>query len=264
MCLLFFSYKTTPGYRLVVAANRDEFLSRPTEPLGFLNKEKTILGGLDLQGGGTWLGITSKVKYAALTNYREPTTTKPNAPSRGEILNEYLAGNTSARQYMDSLVEKGDHYNGFNLILGDGLELYYYSNRLVIPTLLWPGFYGLSNHLLDTPWPKIVRGKNLLRPHMVETGEIDAERIFALLGDTLRPPDEQLPQTGVGLEWERLLSSIFIDGSVYGTRSSAVITVSNEGCINFIEKSFWRDPMGKNNSENVRISLGDELKGRSK
>jgi uncharacterized protein with NRDE domain len=258
MCLLFFSYKTTPGYRLVVAANRDEFLSRPTAPLGFLNKEKTILGGLDLQGGGTWLGITSKLKFAALTNYRESASTKPDAPSRGEILNKYLAGSTSARQYMDSLVEHGDRYNGFNLILGDSRELYYYSNRLVTPTLLGPGFYGLSNHLLDTPWPKVVRGKSLLRPHMVETGEIDVQRILALLGDTLRPPDEQLPETGVGLEWERLLSSIFIDSSGYGTRSSAVITVSDEGYIDFVEKSLRRDPLGQNNSETVRISLGDE------
>ncbi len=119
MCLLFFSYRTTPGYQLVVAANRDEFLSRPTAPLDFLDKEKTILAGRDLQGGGTWLGITAQLKFAAITNYREPAANRADAPSRGKILMDYLIGDLTAGQYIQTLAESGDRYNGFNLILGD-------------------------------------------------------------------------------------------------------------------------------------------------
>ncbi len=240
MCLLFFSYRTTPGYQLVVAANRDEFLSRPTAPLDFLDKGKTILAGRDLQGGGTWLGITAQLKFAAITNYREPAANRADAPSRGRILMDYLIGDLNAGRYIQTLAESGDRYNGFNLILGDREELYYYSNRSVGPKLLAPGFYGLSNHLLDVPWPKVVRGKDLLFPHMVEADRIDHGQIFGLLEDMKRPPDEQLPDTKVGLEWERLLSTIFIDGVDYGTRSSAVISVTDNGSVEFVEKTLQR------------------------
>ncbi len=240
MCLLFFSYRTTPGYQLVVAANRDEFLSRPTAALDFLDKEKTILAGRDLQGGGTWLGITAQLKFAAITNYREPATNRADVPSRGRILLDYLTGDLAAGHYMRALADKGDRYNGFSLILGDREQLYYYCNRSVGPKLLVPGFYGLSNHLLDVPWPKVTRGKELLFPHMVETNRIDPVKIFGPLEDTKRPSDEQLPNTKVGLDWERLLSTIFIDGVDYGTRSSAVITVTDKGSVEFVEKTLQR------------------------
>lgn len=240
MCLLFFSYQTTPGYRLVVAANRDEFLDRPTAPLNFFDEEKTVLAGLDLQGGGTWLGITSNLKFGAITNYRELTSVGSDAPTRGEIITNYFASSLRAEQYITKLAEQGDKYSGFNLILGDSSELYYYSNRAAYPILLEPGFYGLSNHLLDSPWPKVVRGKELLYSHMVATDHIDPQRILNLLGDDNCPPDGDLPDTGVGLEWERLLSSIFIDSSGYGTRSSAVITVSENSLVEFTEKTINR------------------------
>ncbi len=240
MCLLFLSYRVTPGYQLVVAANRDEFLRRPTAPLDFIDQEKTILAGRDLQGGGTWLGITAQLKFAAITNYREPAAMRADAPSRGGILMDYLTGDLGAGQYMHALAADGDRYNGFNLILGDEKNLYYYSNRAAGPQLLAPGFYGLSNHLLDIPWPKVVRGKELLRPKMVETSRIDPLQLLAVLEDDLSPPDEQLPDTQVGLAWERLLSTIFIDGTDYGTRSSAVITVTDEGDVEFLEKTFQR------------------------
>lgn len=240
MCLLFFSYKTTPGYKLVVAANRDEFLARPTAPLAFLDKEKTILAGQDIQGGGTWLGITAQLKFAAITNYREPAANMDNAPSRGEILMDYLSGDMDAGQYIQSLTGRSDRYNGFNLILGDTKELYYYSNRSAGPQLLCPGFYGLSNNLLDVPWPKVARGKKLLYPDMVAIDQIDPLQLLGLLEDDYRPPDDQLPDTQIGLDWERLLGTIFINGSTYGTRSSAVITVTDEGQIEFVEKTILR------------------------
>lgn len=240
MCLLFFSYRSTPGYRLVVAANRDEFLCRPTAPLAFLDKEKTILAGRDLQGGGTWLGITAQLKFAAITNYRDPQAIHADAPSRGEILMDYLSGDRDAGWYIRNLAKRGGRYNGFNLILGDREEYYYYSNRSNGLQVLGPGFYGLSNSLLDVAWPKVVRGKKMLHPHMVATDRIDAALLLELLGDEFRPPDDQLPDTKVGLDWERLLSSIYINGADYGTRSSAVITVTDKGKITFVEKTLLR------------------------
>ncbi len=255
MCLLFFSYKTTPGYRLVVAANRDEFLARPTARLDFLDQEKTILAGRDLQGGGTWLGIAAGLRFAAITNYREPAANRSEAPSRGEILMDYLTGEMGAGEYMQTLAIKASVYNGFNLILGDARDLYYYSNKIQTPRLLVPGFYGLSNHLLDTPWPKVQRGKALLRPHMTETDCVDSLALFDLLGDSHCPPDDLLPETGVGLVWERLLASIFIDGTSYGTRSSAVITVTDDGAIEFTEKTVLRSALQDKEAEVVRFRL---------
>lgn len=237
MCLVFFSYKTTPGYHLVVAANRDEFLARPTAPLGFFDAEQTILAGRDLQGGGTWLGITVQLRFAALTNYRNPLENRTDVPSRGEIITDYLRGNMDPGRYMQELAQRSRRYNGFNLLLGDKQDLYYHCNMATGVQKLVPGFYGLSNSLLDVPWPKVVRGKTMLYPHMVATQHVDASTLFKLLGDASRPPDDQLPNTGVGLDWERLLSSICIDGVDYGTRSSAVITVTDSGESTFYEKT---------------------------
>lgn len=259
MCLLFLSYRTTPGYRLVVAANRDEFLRRSTAPLAFLDAEKTILAGRDLQGGGTWLGITAQLKFAAITNYRQPGANREDAPSRGEILMDYLTGEEDAEHYIRALAENGADYNGFNLLLGDSRDLYYYSNRSVGPQPLAPGFYGLSNHLLDTPWPKVVRGKALLYPDMVEAKHLDPMLLFDPLADNLRPPDDQLPDTKIGLEWERLLSTIYIDGADYGTRSSAVITVSDSGHIEFIEKTLHRSAAQGMTAQFVRHTMQASL-----
>lgn len=257
MCLLFFSYKTSPGYSLVVAANRDEFLVRPTAPLAFLDAEKSILAGQDLEGGGTWLGISRQLKFAALTNYREPAFNRSDAPSRGEILINYLSGEQGAGEYIQDLARVGERYNGFNLIVGDNKDLYYYSNRFGLsessgnvspgaePTLLTPGFYGLSNRLLDDPWPKVVRGKELLRRDMLEREKVDPSRLLDHLQDNHHPIDELLPETGVGLDWERFLSPIFIDGATYGTRSSAVITVTDGGQVDFVEKTWDRSITGR-------------------
>ena len=256
MCLLFISYKKTPGYRLVVAANRDEFLARPTAPLSFLDPHETILGGRDLQGGGTWLGITAGLRFAAITNYRHPESNRSDAPSRGEILMGFLAGDLGAGQFMEGLALSASIYNGFNLILGDTEDLYYYSNKEGEVQRLSPGFYGLSNKLLDTPWPKVVRGKDLLRPYMVETNRIEPLHLLKLLSDTYLPPDNLLPETGVGIEWERLLAPIFIESPGYGTRSSAIITVNDAGVITFIEKTLQRSSSGVI-PQLVQLSMND-------
>ncbi len=243
MCLLFLSFKLTPGYRLVLAANRDEFLDRLTAPLHYRDEEKTILAGRDMQGGGTWLGLSKRGKIAAITNFRQGGILRSDAPSRGEIIDSYLRSDDSVEDFLAELQKKGGEYNGFNLILGGVDSLFYFTNQGVKknPVALKPGFYGLCNHFLDSPWPKLVRGKKLLRPVMVETEIIKPATIFSLLQDSWRPEDNSLPETGVGLEWERLLGSIFIDGESYGTRSSAVITVNESGEAMFCEKTYYRN-----------------------
>jgi len=240
MCLLFFSYKTTPGYRLVVAANRDEFLKRPTAPLNFIDQDKRILAGLDLEGGGTWLGVNTEGKFAALTNYRQGGAQMENAPSRGEIICSYLSSPIPGLDFLDELKNTASNYNGFNLVLGEGEELYYYTNKQDNHVRLKPGFYGLSNHFLDTPWPKLSRGKELLRPVMVETRKLEPAKIFAMLKDQFSPSDDLLPDTGIGLEWERLLGPIFIESPAYGTRSSAVVTLRDDARVSFTEATYMR------------------------
>lgn len=238
MCLLFCSYRKTPGYRLVIAANRDEFLKRPTARLDYIDKENQILAGLDLLGGGTWLGVHRDGRIGALTNYRKKEKITGDAPSRGEIVASYLSSKGDSLQFLKNLSEKASQYNGFSLILGDGNDLYYFNNQQNRITPLSPGFYGLSNHFLDSPWPKVIRGKDLLKPVMVDTDNVDPNKIFTLLKDDHCPPDTSLPDTGVGLEWERLLGSIFIDSQEYGTRSSAVITIGYRGETVFTEKTY--------------------------
>ena len=215
---------------------------------------KTLLAGLDLQGGGTWLGITAGQKFAAITNYRDPAANRPEAPTRGRILVDYLTGDRGAGDFLQLLAASDVRYNGFNLILGDAGELFYYSNKNGAIQKLDPGFYGLSNHLLDSPWPKVMRGKELLRPHMVETAQIDPLRLLTILEDSHRPDDHRLPDTGVGLEWERLLSPMFIDSPAYGTRSSAVITVTEAGAISFTEKTLDRSK-GRINPQFVHLAM---------
>ncbi len=240
MCLLFFSYRVTPGYKLVLAANRDEFLDRPTAPLGFIDNDRSILCGIDLQGGGTWLGIDDKLRFGALTNFRAPQADTFDTPSRGDLILNYLRGDKSSREYIDLVAAEGNLYNGFNLLVGDRRDLFYFSNRGRLPTRLSPGFYGLSNRFLDSGWPKVIRGKQLLSPHMVDKGQISSEDIFNILADTHCPADSNLPDTGVGLEWERLLSPIYIDSPAYGTRSSAVVTINEDSGIQFYEKTYSR------------------------
>lgn len=254
MCLLFFAYKCSPHNRLVVAANRDEFLDRPTSPVHLWDGPKKILAGRDLRGGGTWMGTSAEGKFAAITNYRDPTEVSSSAPSRGELVSDFLLSDMTGLQYGEMVGAKGQKYNGFNLVFSDKENLYYYSNREGSLRTLEPGFYGLSNHLLNSPWPKVVRGKNLLQEIMVATSEIDVSHIWQHLGDSSVPPDEELPDTGVGLVWERLLSSIFIDSSHYGTRSSAVVTITSSGEVDFHEKSYIRTSSSELTSKLMHLS----------
>ena len=239
MCLILFAYNKHPQYKLVVAANRDEFYDRPAAPMAFWTEAPKLLAGRDLKAGGTWLGVTRSGRFAAITNFRDPAAVKTDAPSRGHLVSDYLLGNDSAKVYIDKLSPIADRYNGFNLLAGDEAGLWYFSNRGGAPRPLAPGLYGLSNHLLDTPWPKVEVGRRRLRT-ILESLSDDininreneytrlSEQLFDMLQDRAVPADEELPDTGIGRDWERQLAPIFIESPRYGTRSSTVLVLDTD------------------------------------
>ena len=187
------------------------------------------------------MGIDRAGRFAAITNYRDPSSWKNNAPSRGGLVSSYLCGNQSADKYSDKISRQAQLYNGYNLIVGDHCELFAYSNRGGKQKLN-PGIYGLSNHLFNTPWPKVSRGKKLLKTALDKKGAELEEALFALLADRKISADNKLPNTGIGLEWERVLSSIFITSPIYGTRSSTILLIGKNGRVKFVEKVFDGNP----------------------
>jgi uncharacterized protein with NRDE domain len=237
MCLIFISVNRHPNYKLIVAANRDEFYSRKTAPAAFWKDQPSILGGRDLEAHGTWMAMTKTGRIGMVTNYRDPHNINPNAPTRGQLVSDYLAGEMDPHLYLRQVEQVGKTYNGFNLIAGSGSDLYYYSNYSGSPEKIEEGIHGLSNHFLDTPWPKVVRGKEkwktLLAQPMLKPAEL-----FGFLMDQQRAPDEKLPETGIGLERERALSSMFIKTTGYGTRCSTVILIDHQNKAEFSERVY--------------------------
>jgi uncharacterized protein with NRDE domain len=236
MCLILLAWRAHPDFPLVVAANRDEFFARPTALADFWSDRPEILAGRDLEGGGTWLGMSRNGRFAGLTNYRDPTRQRQGTPSRGKLVGDFLDGNMSAADYRQALALTGAAYNGYNLIFSDGQALYYQSNQGDGAGPLPPGVYGLSNHLLDTPWPKVALGKSRLSAALSLLP--DDSGLMRLLRDDAIADDEKLPRTGVSLDWERLLSSAFVRSPLYGTRSATVIVRDKAGSIAFEEVSF--------------------------
>jgi uncharacterized protein with NRDE domain len=237
MCFIIFAYRAHSSYRFIAAANRDEYYERPTAPADFWKEAPQLLAGRDLKEGGTWMGVTRGGKFAAVTNYRDPITLMAAAPSRGKLVSEFLKGSVSAASYIDNLSREGQKYNGFNLICGDQRDFFVYSNRGEAKKLK-PGIYGLSNHLLNSPWPKVTKGKKALTGSLNKKGLDLEQTLFAILSDRKIAPDPKLPSTGIGLEKERLLSSIFIESPGYGTRSSSVVLIANNKGVKFVEKVF--------------------------
>jgi len=243
MCLLFIAIDARPRYPLVIAANRDEFYDRPTAPLGFWEDAPHVLAGRDGVAGGTWLGITRNGRWAAVTNVREARAMTPER-SRGHLVSDFLRGDEPAAHYAETVLRRGDDYAGFNLVVGDGPAAFHCSNRQPTVTRLRSGVYGLSNHLLDTPWPKLVRGKERFAQRVSGEGPLEEEALFGVLAHRERPPDDALPDTGVGLETERVLSSAFIAVEGYGTRSSTVLTLDRDGQVTMTERRFPPAPNG--------------------
>lgn len=231
MCLIVFAWKLVPGMPLLAAGNRDEFYERPAAPADWWEDHPQVYAGRDLRGGGTWLGITKSGRFAAITNIRAPSEKRQEAPSRGGLVADFLRGEMSPEKYVASISERAGHYNGFNLLVGDREQLIWYSNgpcddpRNGKP--LEPGLYGLSNGMLDTPWPKVVRSKAQFASLLCQGAPEDA--YFEMLSDTTRAGDCRLPKTGVDIEWERILSAVCIESPQYGTRASTVVQLFNEG-----------------------------------
>jgi len=242
MCLIVLAVKKHPNYKLIIAANRDEYYDRATAAADFWKDKPELLAGRDLQAGGTWLGITKGGRIAAITNYRDPASLKVQAPSRGKLVSDFLMSTESTDAYLNDVIQKADQYNGFNLILGEMDNLYWYSNHGEKARKLSPGIYGLSNQFLDTPWPKVIRAKEAMGRVVSKGKELIPEEIFHVLRDGLIPDDKRLPDTGVGLEWERVLSPIFISSPVYGTRSSTLIFIDMKDHVTFIERTYNSDP----------------------
>lgn len=240
MCLIFIAYKHHPRYPLVVAANRDEFYARPAAPAHFWPERPDLLAGRDLLGGGTWLGITRQGRFAAVTNYREPGVTRKDVPSRGQLVTEFLSGADRPVDYLRRVSARGGEYNGFNLLVRDEHELGWYSNRAGGAQALSPGVYALSNHLLDTQWPKVARGRAGFESALSED-DLGEDQLLDLLADNTAALEEDLPDTGVGPDLERVLSPIFINSEHYGTRSSTVLSVDTVGQVKFVERSFGSD-----------------------
>lgn len=243
MCLILFGYKVSKKYPLIFAANRDEFYKRPTAPMHFRKQTPSILAGKDLEQGGTWFGVHKNGSFAALTNFRDPASIKQDAPSRGEIIIDFLESNEPCLSYFNTFKKRAGDYNGFNLLFGDAEDLFWFSNLKDTVEKIAPGIHGLSNRFLDTPWPKVASGKKAL--HKVISESITPESLFSILTDQSIPDDSLLPHTGVGLEWERILSPLFIRSETYGTRSSTILLKDQSGTMTVIERT--HDP--GNNTE---------------
>lgn len=238
MCLVLFAAPAHSRLSLVLAANRDEFHARPAAAAAWV--EPGLLAGRDLEAGGTWLALRQDGCFAVVTNVREPGRVRSGAPSRGTLPFRVVRDGRPLAATLAGLGGDLEACNGCNLVAGSSTELWYGSNRGPGPLPLPAGVHGLSNHLLDTPWPKVVRGKARLAEWLAGDGE-DPEPLFALLGDRTLAADADLPRTGVPLDWERRLSAAFIVSPDYGTRCSTVLMLGRDGQARFIERSFGAD-----------------------
>ena len=241
MCLINFQYKNHPVYKLVVAANRDEFYGRPAREAHFWEDHPEILAGRDLSQMGTWLGVTKSGRFAALTNFRDPSLPEPGKTSRGALVREFLASEMTPENYLKALDPAA--FTGFNVLLGDTQDLFYYNNLQQEIVEISPGIHGLSNHFLNTPWPKVVKGKAGLQNYLDANLEAEPDDLFEILRDAEPAPDSHLPETGVGWELERILSPLFIKTPDYGTRSATVLMVDYDNNVTFAERVYEKGEM---------------------
>ena len=237
MCLIFFSINQHKNYKLIIAANRDEFYNRKTAPADFWQDHPDVLGGRDLEAQGTWMAMTKAGKIAMVTNYRDPQNINPNAPSRGQLVSNYLIGSKKPEDYLKGIEPTATQYNGFNLLIGTVDDLWYLSNYKSGVDFIQPGFYGLSNHLLETPWPKVEEGKKILTL-ILDQHKIEPTLLLDLIHNEAIAEDDKLPYTGLSLERERALSSMFIKTEGYGTRCSTVVLIDHQNQVEFVERVY--------------------------
>lgn len=237
MCLIAFSWNQHPNYKLILVANRDEFYKRKTQAAHFWEENPNILAGKDLEAGGTWMGFNKGGKFAALTNYRDIQNLKSVAPSRGDLTTQFLDKKLQPYDYLESIAENAYQYNGFNLLVSDLKEMYYFSNYQNQIRRLDAGLYGLSNHLLDTDWYKVVQLKAKLL-EAIQSPEIDIATLLDVLHNPDKPEDAFVQQTGLSMDRERMLSSMFIESEDYGTCSSSVVLIDYSDRISFTERIY--------------------------
>ncbi len=263
MCLILLAWHAHPDYPLVFAGNRDEAYERPALPADYWNDAPEVYGGRDLEKGGTWLGLTLAGRIAAVTNYRDGPARKPAPRSRGELTAGFLRNGGEPDDYLGTIAPDAALYGGFTLLLGDLERLYGFSNRGSGIVKLAAGVHGLSNHLLDTPWPKVTRGRQRVAA-LLGTGESQLiDGLFEALSDRTPAPGTELPDTGVGAGRERELSPAFIAGERYGTRASTVLLVSRNREAVYVEKRYGA--LGAPQGETARrfaLQVGMRASGR--
>ncbi|MEO1651995.1 MAG: NRDE family protein [Bacteroidota bacterium] len=239
MCLIAFNWQNHPRYKLILIANRDEYFHRATAPAAYWEDDPNLLAGRDLEAGGTWMGIHRRGAFTALTNYRDPQQIKSKAPSRGHLTSEFLKGNQTPLAYLKEIEPLISDYNGFNLLVGNLEELYYCSNYAKDLQKLQPGLYGLSNHLLDSPWPKVTKAKRILEGFLNQD-VMPVSDLLEAMHDSQFPPDKEVQQTGLPFEIEKQLSRMFISmpQTNYGTHSSSVLLLDKENRFFFTERRY--------------------------
>lgn len=239
MCLLVLAWQTHPQYPLIVAANRDEHHERPAAPLAVWDSAPHILAGRDLQAGGTWLGVNRQRRFGVITNFRDLQPTEPGAPSRGIFIPDYLSGAAAAGEFAASLASRATSYSGFNLLLADRDELRYASNRTQpFARALSPGVHGLSNHSLDTPWPKLLRVRERFEDWLHAADFSSPAGLFELLDDRAPIPADTSIPSGLSPELGRALSAPFVQHPVFGTRCSTVVRLDADGALWIAERRF--------------------------
>ncbi|AMB84118.1 hypothetical protein AWM79_01875 [Pseudomonas agarici] len=234
MCLIVFAWRPGHAQPLIVAANRDEFYARPSLALAQWPQAPQVHAGRDLEAGGTWLGVGVGQRFAALTNIRDPHQ-PPARRSRGELVARFLMGETAAADYLAEICAQSQEYAGFNLLLGTTDQLWHFNSHEAKPRQLTEGVYGLSNAGLDTPWPKLLKARAALSQTLNDPRPAN---LLALLSDPAPASLVELPDTGVGLATESLLSSVFIASPSYGTRASTALIVNADGTRHLLERSF--------------------------
>jgi len=238
MCLLVLAWKSHPRYRLILAGNRDEFHERPSVPLNWWQDDPRVLGGRDLKAGGTWLGVARSGRFGIVTNFRDLQAPIEKAPSRGQLVPRFLTGATSPKEFLDDLRGAAPRYSGFNLLVGGTRALYYFSNRgSGVPAALAPGVYGLSNYLLDAPWPKLTVTRSRFE-RLLAQPDISIDALFMMLANRETAPADHLPSTGLPEDWERIVSAPFVLNERYGTRCSSVLLVERNGRTVLQERRF--------------------------
>lgn len=243
MCIITIAYKVNAEQPLLVVANRDEFYDRPAAQASYWQENQDVFGGRDLEKMGSWLAIHKNGRFAAVTNYRDFTMRLDGDKSRGFIVNDFLLGDAESEAFLNDIKKEGSLYGPMNVIVYDGEKMLHYNNVTNIIQEMAPGIHAVSNATLNTPWPKLERMKSLVSNAITQDKEL--LEMLEIGQDTEKPVDERLPSTGISIEMERELSSIFVLREGYGTRCTTIVAQQADGTIEFIEQTYNEGQTGE-------------------